>query len=225
MAQLSLLGLMATGTDLFLNMVVPDGIDKELVTDNILMETAELEVLYADPDFMQFAIGAWSKKELATWTRMWAAMQLDYNPIENYDRYEEWTDDNTVNRSNTDTTKSSTNTMGTSKDSVSETGNQTDTESAAAYNDSNFSPTTKLNSVKELGRNADTTDITNTSGSVENSGGSVESAKNNRKGRAHGNIGVTTSQQMIEAELELAKFNVINYIVNQFRQRFCLLVY
>lgn len=42
----------------------------------------------------------------------------------------------------------------------------------------------------------------------------------------HGNIGVTTSQQMLESELTLApKINTINYIVNSFKMRFCILVY
>ena len=41
-----------------------------------------------------------------------------------------------------------------------------------------------------------------------------------------GNIGVTTSQQMLESELELApKINTFNFIIESFRNRFCLLVY
>lgn len=41
-----------------------------------------------------------------------------------------------------------------------------------------------------------------------------------------GNIGVTTSQQMLEQEIEVsAKLNVIKMIVNSFKDRFCLLVY
>ena len=40
-----------------------------------------------------------------------------------------------------------------------------------------------------------------------------------------GNIGVTTTQQMIEQEREIAKFSIINYIAVSFKERFCLLVY
>lgn len=32
----------------------------------------------------------------------------------------------------------------------------------------------------------------------------------------HGNLGVTTSQQMIEAEMQLRKFNIVKYIVDRF---------
>ena len=41
----------------------------------------------------------------------------------------------------------------------------------------------------------------------------------------HGNIGVTTSQQMITQEREVAQFNLIELIINEFKEQFCLLVY
>ena len=41
-----------------------------------------------------------------------------------------------------------------------------------------------------------------------------------------GNIGVTTSQQMLEQEIEIsAKLNIIKMMVESFKQRFCILVY
>ena len=40
-----------------------------------------------------------------------------------------------------------------------------------------------------------------------------------------GNIGVTTTQQMIEAQREIVDFNVINFIVRSFINRFCIEVY
>lgn len=46
-----------------------------------------------------------------------------------------------------------------------------------------------------------------------------------RKGRVHGNIGVTTTQQMIEEERRVVKFNVMDYIIDSFKRRFCLLIY
>lgn len=47
-----------------------------------------------------------------------------------------------------------------------------------------------------------------------------------RESHVSGNIGVTTSQQMAEAEILVsAKLNVYNYIIESFKNRFCLLVY
>lgn len=43
--------------------------------------------------------------------------------------------------------------------------------------------------------------------------------------RARGNIGVTTTQEMITQEREVAQFNLINHIVNDIKNQFCLLVY
>lgn len=44
--------------------------------------------------------------------------------------------------------------------------------------------------------------------------------------RAHGNIGVTTNQQMIEAEIKLrTEYNLYNIIVNDFINKFCVGVY
>lgn len=40
-----------------------------------------------------------------------------------------------------------------------------------------------------------------------------------------GNIGVTTSQEMLRQELEIRKVNLIDYIIKNFKQRFCLLIY
>ena len=47
-----------------------------------------------------------------------------------------------------------------------------------------------------------------------------------REGNISGNIGVTTSQQMAEQELIVSpKLNVYNYIMNSFKNRFCLEIY
>ncbi len=42
----------------------------------------------------------------------------------------------------------------------------------------------------------------------------------------HGNIGVTTSQQMLNQELDVAgRTDIYSYIVRSFKNRFCLMVY
>lgn len=49
--------------------------------------------------------------------------------------------------------------------------------------------------------------------------------KVHRAGRVHGNIGVTTAQQMITQEREIALFNLYDLIVEEFKCEFCVLVY
>lgn len=45
------------------------------------------------------------------------------------------------------------------------------------------------------------------------------------KERRTGNIGVTSTQSMLQQERELAEFSIINYITMSFKRRFCLMVY
>lgn len=62
----------------------------------------------------------------------------------------------------------------------------------------------------------------NASDLVNSSGASTDVK---RKARMWGNIGVTTTQQMIEEQRNVVKFNMMDYIIESFIKRFCLLVY
>lgn len=225
MATMSLLGLYHANNALFSGLVLPEGIDAETVTDNLLMETAELEVLFTNPYFMQNAIRAWSRKELPVWDRMWKAMQLEYNPIENYNRIEDWTDERKASRSDTDSTRSASSTEGASVSTARETGSTAGEKAVAAYNTSTYSPTDRETVNDTRTRTGETEDSTTINGNVNRTGDTREDETNNRHGRTHGNIGVTTTQSMLMQELEIAKINVIDYIIYSFKCRFCLLVY
>lgn len=73
---------------------------------------------------------------------------------------------------------------------------------------------------------SDTDNTTRTeTGSSEKSGDETGNTKEILETERHGNIGVTTTQQMIREEREVAEFDVIQYIINDFKSRFCLLVY
>lgn len=62
----------------------------------------------------------------------------------------------------------------------------------------------------------------NASDLVNSSGASTDVK---RKARMWGNIGVTTTQQMINEQRDIVKFNTTDYIIESFKQRFCLLIY
>ena len=79
--------------DLFKELLVPAGIEKDVLVDNILLRGGEFEVVYSDPDFMQYAIGSWSRKWYRTMEKWIQALSIDYHPLENYDRYETFQDD------------------------------------------------------------------------------------------------------------------------------------
>lgn len=91
-ALLSILTLYNSDNAIFDNFHLPEGIAKEDVTNNLLMELAELELIYASPELMKAAIGFWSKKELSVWEKLYATTTIEYNPIWNQFRTEEFSD-------------------------------------------------------------------------------------------------------------------------------------
>ena len=113
-ARISVLGLYNYDSGLFSQMVYPSGFsdeDKQTVVGNILAECAELECLFPSPDSLKTMIGLWSKMNISVWERIFTASQLEYNPIENYNRTEIETieDEHSDTHSGTDSTSSSSN--------------------------------------------------------------------------------------------------------------------
>lgn len=92
---------------------------------------------------------------------------------------------------------------GTSAASGTSSGQNESTSSATAYDSNEFADTGK--------------GVSGGSSEFENTGTFTA--------RVHGNIGVTTSQQMIEAQREVVQFNIVDYIINDFTKRFCVGVY
>lgn len=179
MATMSIMGLYEWDNDLFKPLI--DRIsniypyDTDALQMEILATCAEFETLYTDPDFFKLILGAWVDGVLPKWTRIIEAVKAKYNVIENYDRYEDWTDSGS----------STGNTINKAKGYPVSSGMIKQTES-------------------------------------DNTG----SGSSTHTGHVHGNIGVTSAQQMIEQELALAeKVNIQHVIVTDFKKRFCLLVY
>ena len=92
-AKMTLIGLYRWDNTLFNDMVLPAGIDKDLLVDSLLLRGGEFEVLYPDPDFMKMSIGIWSKKWYRTFSEWLRGTQATWNPIYNYDRYEDGRDE------------------------------------------------------------------------------------------------------------------------------------
>ena len=69
-------------------LLLPAGIDREVLVPRLLAETAELEILYPEPTTLQTVIRAWSAARRPSWERIYAALTAEYNPLHNYDRTE-----------------------------------------------------------------------------------------------------------------------------------------
>lgn len=187
--------------DLFKNLSLPEGLDKATLTDNILLRGGEFEVAYPDPTAMQSLIGIWSRREQATFERWVNLAAIEYAPLENYDRMEHWTDE-------VDGTGSSE-----SSGSVDTTTGDTSELTKSAYDQSTYSP-------YEMTTNGGTVGTT-----TSDTTGTTMSNDSEHDGRIHGNIGVTSSQQLWLAEAELGYWNIYQKITELFLQEFVIPVY
>ena len=60
-------------------------LNRDDVINNILLQCAELEVVYPSPTMMKFAIGVWCASNLDAWNKLYASQLVKYNPIWNVD--------------------------------------------------------------------------------------------------------------------------------------------
>ena len=265
--SIDLLGLYNYDNTVLSTLVLPtdeeghDLIDRSTLTDNLLMETAELELIYGSVPFMKTAIGSWSAKQVEVWTKLYETMHYEYNPIWNKDGtiYETITRNlaGTDNRSQditrtdnllrqddytrTDNLKREEDYTRT--DNLAHTDDATTTTDVYGYNSSTGAPKTLVtvdNDTSDTGtqRNAGST---SDSGTQRNAGSSANTGTQRTAGtdnhttsdtgtiataRAEqGNIGLTSTQELIKQQRDIVKFNVMDYIINDFKRRFCLMVY
>ena len=244
-ARLSILGLYNYGQinndNLFENLNLPNGIDKDDIINNILEQCAEFETLYPDYDYMKFSIGLWSKRWYRTFDKWIKALAIEYEPLWNFDRTEEYTDteketidrDITDRRTETEQTSAHGESENVAHSETSDTVDETDTNSVVAYN----SDTLHLKEQDVIDRDgtSETDDTVNGTADTEenrtltdNKTGTDNSDRDRtftHRAKLYGNIGVTTSQQMLESELEIARFNLTQQIVDCFKVDMCILVY
>lgn len=314
-STLSVMGLYSYDNTVFDALHLPTALEtsRECIEGNILVECAELETLFSNPEIFKKILDIWSYKQCPIWEKLYNTTQLVYNPIWNVDgtitetieieragehkdnetRTGEHKDNETRTGQNsststsgntetralgttdtetrdlkstlkesrdleqsTNTTKNTDQTNQTSHavfaynsgdespESVDHTNGHTmeDTESSSTDEGTVSNNGTDTGTVKKIG--SDTGTVKNdgnssTSGteSGETNRNGTESGETNRNGTEsstekhtdttvrQGNVGVTTTQSMIREEREVDLFNIVDVIVNDFKNRFCLLVY
>ena len=241
MATLSIMGLYNYDETLFDGLQVPSGVNKQDIIDEILMQCAELEVLYPAPSIMKRAIEIWSNSNQIKWQKLYDTMTIEYNPIWNVDaniidkEKISGSDDRTINRTNTGADTETVNLTDTETRNLTdkETVDLTDTKSVKGLNETAWADAEKntkggTDTIKHTGTDTKThtgTDNRTMSSNENVSDGNISESQREYTQRRTGNIGVTTTQQMLEAERKIADFNLVEIIVNSFKYRFCILVY
>lgn len=227
-ATLSFNGLLVGYPELFEDLKVPNSVSKETVCNQLLFDTLELEVLYADGPTMRRALGVYSETMLPSWTRYAEALGLEYDALASDDRTRTTdhagTSGGTVNRTNsvegTTTRAPNLTTTGQNNGSDSTTRDVTGFDSGTLQTAEKT--TTALgtgNTITSSGTDTTTADQTTT----DNNTSELHDAYNDtvtEKGRAG-----RDPQDLIAKELSLAMENAVHKIVTDIRANFCLLVY
>ena len=92
-ALYSVMGMYNRDQTIFDNMLIPAQIDRDSLTNKLLIDCAELEILYPDCDMLKESLGYWSKAHLHSWEMMFISLNKeDYDPFTDFDRHEEYTE-------------------------------------------------------------------------------------------------------------------------------------
>lgn len=227
-ATLSFNGLLAGYPELFDDLKVPDSVSKETVCNQLLFDTLELEVLYADGPTMRRALGVFSDTMLPSWARYATALGLDYDVLASDDRTR--TTDHHGTNTGTNNAKSvvtGTTTRTPNLTTVGQNnGSDNTTRDVTGFDSGTMVPaeksTTTLgtgNTITSTGTDTTTDDqtTTNTSTTEAQDGYKDTVTETGRAGR--------DPQDLIAKELALAMDNAVHKIVTDIRANFCLLVY
>ena len=169
--------------------------DKEILVNSILDEVAELQPLTIDVDIMKMKINNFFLKNNEGFNRLIAINLLTYSPIENTDRYESRL--NTLNKT------------GNIKHQYEINETDTNTTKKASFDSEDFK-NSELNTIKKEGSDTNT----QTNNTTDEGEETVHT---------HGNIGVTTNQQMMNQELDFWKnFSFYSIVAEKFMFELCL---
>ena len=244
-ATMSLLGLYQIDPTLFSELELPEGLEADVLVNNMLAELAELEVIYPDPVFMKASISFWSQKQLNVWTELYATLLYEYNPIWNKDYTEteerdlagteDVTDGNSHSHDVTSTRNLANSHDVTTTRNLAHTDDSTTTESVFGFNSSSAADANKTvfdndtsdtGTIRDAGSGSDTGTIRDAGTSSDDrtiDRDTTDTGTITRTGQ--GNIGIATTQSLIREQREVVQFNVYDYIIADFKKRFCLMVY
>lgn len=277
MAKLTTIGMYQYDPTLFSDLTFPAGIDKDLAVCQILNSSGEFEVLYPNPDFFKQMITFWGKKHYRTFDKWIYALGIDFEPLYNYDRFEEFVDEklgttatnnertgSTIVATETERSRNAAQSMantsdvttGTTGDRQSVNGETVDqgaeTENkVSAFDASTYSPkdkqettsgqvtngmqlensktdssTSEESSTNSVENSSEGESITSSQGSsISDKGGESRTEQTKHTAHLYGNIGVTTSAQMLQEFLDVERFNIYEQIADLFIDEFCIMVY
>lgn len=186
-----------TDETLFNDIEYSDRLDPGILVDTILLRCGNQFTYFQNEPMLRRAIKNFFKKYYVSFDRMAYALEIDYNPLENYSRTDDYI--KTTDASSTSNIKSESEANGTREDKVS------------AYNESVYQPKQYV-------------DSDNSSSDTQDSE-STNKVEEEYQLKSHGNIGVTTNQKMATDELRLRETSLYDKIAEMFEHDIMLQVY
>ena len=200
---ISILTMYKANNDLFKNLNLPTQLQdmKDAIITDILCECGELNATYPNPDFMVNIIGTWSSLWLPSWQRTADALYKEYDITANYTRNE--------------TEKEKHGDLGTTTTDTISTSNSEDTSDIYKNSFNN-------DAQAKAGTNKSNAEVKNTIGvTVTDSNNGTKDTTREISGLS----GTTKPQELIQAEIDLANNNIAAIIVENFKDKFCVVVY
>lgn len=218
--------ILAADPTVFDDMFLPDDLDsddlRQMLIDRIIYKYGDTPLFTPDPAVMKYYIANWSIRRAPLWLRFYQAEFIEYDPIENYNRVEKTTDEMAWGHKITTDDDLTHGHKITTNDDLK---NGLTVEAQISADNANTYQADR----KSINSGTDERDFDEThSGKDERDLTETHSGKDTRTvdSSISGNIGVTTSQQMLEQELSLIpKLDCIEFIADDFHTEFCLYVY
>lgn len=187
--------------DIFDGIILPDGLDKDIVVNTILDMSATYIPLYTDYNLFNMKNKVFFQRNLDNFTLMYQALKEEYNPIHNYDRYEDRDEERNINEEN-----------GRNIDDTVTRDLFTENQ-VSAFDTNEYQ---KQSRILDQGN-----ETTKTSDNYNSNSNDMYRTRNH----LYGNIGVTTSQQMLESEIDLRKkYNIYEIIARMWYNEFMIRV-
>lgn len=202
-ATVSFLGMYNYYPDLFQHFRVPDVLDRDLVINTLLAETAELELLQIDPNTVSICLGWFCDRRMPSWERACAALQAKYDVLAELESTETRTPNlhhKLVRTPNLTTTGENT-------------GSDSTTTQRAGFNGGDLVTADKTTSTLGTGN---TIKSTGTDTTERDETGTETRTETGRK---------TPAAELVRRELDIALTDAVEFIVSDIRRNFCLLVY
>ena len=215
-AKLTLIGTYNYDNTLFDNLSF-ENVDHETMVNTILMNCGEFEVLYPNIETLKDMFTLFSKKWSRTVEKWVIALNTEYNPLENYDRYEKYMGNEVETEHGNESYTNNGNTV-LSRSGSDDNNSENKT---SAFNSVDYQPNEQTINKMTYG-SFDRNDVNLSQTRTPNL---KKTRTPNLENHIHGNVGVTTSQQMLESELKLQYWNLYDKISNIFMKEFCIMCY